>query len=191
MAPVFRLPRFIGRGGFGLSTLYRLLGGMADFQVGVAYQLARLVPGTVHAYEDAPLPAGVAPADTSPADGGLTSALRLANALRALFMGHLAGVGTATSPGAHLAADAAQLASLSAVRAATDLATCAALANALQGAVNAHLRGAGVHFHDDATPQDATPPAGDLPSTIALLDNLAVFIEAHIARVGVTPGFTR
>ena len=45
MALTIRMPRLLGRGGLGLPTLYQLLGGAADFQVAVAFQLARLVPG--------------------------------------------------------------------------------------------------------------------------------------------------
>jgi hypothetical protein len=171
--------------------LYKLLGGVADFQAGVAYQLAQLVAGTVHAFQDTPLPAGLAPIDTTPADGGLANAIRLANALQGLLLKHFKDVGTATAPGAHLAADATHLASLLVVAAATDLPSCEALATAIQGAINGHLTAAGVHFHSDSTPADATPAAADLPTTITLLNAMAMLVQAHLARVGVTPGVTR
>jgi hypothetical protein len=185
------MPPLIGRGGFGLPTLYKLLGGAADFQVAVAFQLAQLVPGTVHAFQDASLPPGLVPIDTTPADGGLTNAIRLANVLQPLLLAHLKEVGTSTAPGAHLAADAAHATTLAAVAPATDLPSCAALGNALQVAINGHLTAAGVHFHNDVTAVDATPAATDLPSTVTMLDNIAKFIVAHFGRIGVTPGFTR
>ena len=191
MALTIRMPRLLGRGGLGLPTLYQLLGGAADFQVAVAFQLTRLVPGAVHALQGAPLAPGLAPIDTTPRDSGLANAIRLANALQALLVKHFKKVATQTAAGAHLAADTAHVTSLSALTPATDLPSCEALANALQAAINGHLTAAGVHFHDDTTAPDATPVASDLPTTVTLLNNVAAFTQAHLGRVGVTPGFTR
>src|SRR6266540_1993284 len=97
MALTLRMPRLLGRGGLGLPTLHQLLGGAADFQVAVAFQLAKLVPGTVHALQGAPLVEGLAPIDTAPKDGGLGKAIRLANALQALLVKHFKKVATQTT----------------------------------------------------------------------------------------------
>jgi hypothetical protein len=108
-----------------------------------------------------------------------------AEALRAALIAHMALVGTFNTDGEHLAADAANSATLAAIPAATTLGTCITLITGLQAADVAHANAAGVHFHDDATLLASTitvvPPV-TLANCITDLNDLLVNMLAHLNR---------
>lgn len=111
-----------------------------------------------------------------------------ANALKASAVAHAAEVGTVTVDGAHLAADTTNSATLAAVAAASDLATCITLVNALLGFVNDHGDQSGVHFNNDATAAALTmthTPPTTLAHCITDLNEILAGMQAHYALASV------
>ncbi len=107
-----------------------------------------------------------------------------AEAIRTALLAHMASVGTYLVDGSHLAADTALAATLAAVPAATNLATCIVLVNALLVAANSHGDSSGVHFHDDAT-LGALTITTDPPTTLAQcrtdLNDILAALQTHFA----------
>lgn len=144
--------------------------------------IAARAAGT-HAYVDADLHGLLGLADVA---GGATQAVAntRANLLKAAMLEHMASVGTPTVAGAHRAADTGAAATLTAVAAASDLATSITLVNALLAAVVDHGNQPGVHFHDDPDAVAAaitTNPPTTLAHVITDLNDLIDVYRAHFA----------
>lgn len=126
-----------------------------------------------------------------------TQADTRAEALRTAMIAHMAGVGTSSVNGEHLAADSVQSGILSGIPPATNLGTCIALINGLHAADIAHGGSSGVHFHEDFTEETDTitvnPPV-TLGNCLTDLNDLLTDFLAHFGRgpddIPVAPQFT-
>ena len=144
------------------------------------YIAARAV-GT-HAAVDADLHGLLGVADLA-GDALQAAANTRAGLLKTAWLEHMASVATETSQGAHRVADTALAATLTAVAAASDLATSITLVNALLVALNSHGDSAGVHFHDEpdaAAATITTDPPTTLAHVITDLNDLIDAMRAHI-----------
>lgn len=144
----------------------------------------RALTVTVHQLADAGLAGVAALAGTE--DQTATNAR--AELLRSILSSHLLSVGTYLADGAHKLADTARAATLNAIPAATNLATCIVLVNGLHAAEVAHGASAGVHFHDDtATASDTITT--DPPTTLAHcrtdLNDIRASLLLHYAKASV------
>lgn len=160
------------------STLVAHAASIAALEVKQKYLLAGY--DRVHMLADTDLAATAALAG----DALQAAANTRANLLKASAIAHAAEEGSVTVDGAHLAADAGNSATLTAVADASDLATCITLVDALLVFVTAHGNQAGVHFHADATAAALTmthTPPTTLAHCITDLNELLAGLQAHYA----------
>lgn len=134
--------------------------------------LLKLKAGTIFHADTIPATA-IATADAS----DLATCVTLANAIKAFYNLHAASACSATTgQGAHIAVGTAN-----ATAAATDLTTVQALANGLKTTYEAHRVLTTLHATADATNTISAATATDLATSITMLNELKLDINAHVA----------
>jgi hypothetical protein len=128
---------------------------IANIQANAAYSEALAISTEFHALKNerhfaaTAVPVAVGGAGTETA-GELAAIYARVNQIKADVLAHIVAVGTRTVRGEHKAA-AANTATLTAVPAATSVATACTLMIAIDVAIKNHGTESGVHFHDDST----------------------------------------
>jgi hypothetical protein len=165
----------IATGDTAATTALQVKTKYLDAVTGAAYHMEIDLEGTAIAAL-----AAFAGGAGAPSAGELTAMYARVNLLQTAMLAHMAGVGTRLVDGEHKAAETTVATTLTAVAAASSVATACTLAIALGVAVIAHGDSSGKHFHDDTTSDSGSgyTATSDLAAGNATADKCRIELNA-------------